>query len=155
MPRWLLPLLALAILAFLLSQFFRPRETETPAQAPVAAQTPAQAAATPAADVAGKFSTDVASVLSNVTQTLTGVTDAASANAALPKLKDASAQLDTLKGMWGQVPDSAKPAIKSALSSAIANAEQLQGKITAIPGVGDIIQAPTKEILDKLKGFLA
>jgi hypothetical protein len=157
-PRWLLPLLALAVLAFLLSQFFRPRETETPAQAPVAAQTPAQtpaqAPATPAADVAAKFSTDVADVVSNVTQTLTGVTDAASANAALPKLKDASSQLDTLKGMWGQVPDAAKPAIKTALSAGITNAEQLVGKVTAIPGVGDIIQPPAKEILDKLKSFL-
>lgn len=155
MPRWLFPLLALAVLAFLLSQFFKPRETETPAQAPVAAQTPAQAAATPAADVAAKFSDGVTGVLSNVTQTLTGVTDAASANAALPKLKDASAQLDNLKGMWGQVPDAAKPAIKTNLSAAISNAEQLEGKVTAIPGVGDIIQAPAKEILDKLKSFLA
>jgi hypothetical protein len=110
---------------------------------------------TSGADVATKFSTDMAGVLSNVTQTLVGVTDAASANAALPKLKGASAQLDTLKGMWAQVPDAAKPAIKTALSTAISNQEKLVGKVAAVPGVGEIIQPPTKEILDKLKSFLA
>lgn len=174
MPRWLLPLIILAVLAFLISQFFKPKEAETPAQAPVAAQTPAaaetpaqtpvaaetpaQAPAAPAAaaaDAAAKFSTGVADVVGNVTQTLTGVTDAASANAALPKLKDASSQLDTLKDLWSQVPDSAKPAIKTALSAAVPQLEQLVTKLAAVPGVGDIIQSPAKELVDKLKAFLA
>ena len=174
MPRWLLPLIIIAVLAFLISQFFKPKEAETPAQAPVAAQTPAaaetpaqtpvaaetpaQAPAAPAAaaaDVAAKFSTGVADVVGDVTQTLTGITDAASANAALPKLKDAGSQLDTLKDLWGQVPDSAKPAIKTALSAAVPQLEQLLAKVAAVPGVGDIVQAPAKELLDKLKAFLA
>ena len=168
MPRWLLPLIVIAVLAFLISQFFKPKETETPAQAPaqtpaaaqtpVAAETPAQAPAAPAAaaaDAAAKFSTGVADVVGNVTQTLTGITDAASANAALPKLKDASSQLDTLKDLWGQVPDSAKPAIKTALSAAVPQLEQLVTKMAAVPGVGDIIQAPAKDLLDKLKAFAA
>ena len=168
MPRWLLPLIVIAVLAFLISQFFKPKEAETPAQAPaetpaaaqtpVAAETPAQAPAAPAAaaaDAAAKFSTGVADVVGNVTQTLTGITDAASANAALPKLKDASSQLDTLKDLWGQVPDSAKPAIKTALSAAVPQLEQLVTKMAAVPGVGDIIQAPAKELLDKLKAFVA
>jgi len=160
MPRWLLPLIVIAVLAFLISQFFKPKETETPAQTPVAAQTPA-AAETPAqapaapADAAAKFSTGVTDVVGNVTQTLTGVTDAASANAALPKLKDASSQLDSLKDLWGQIPDSAKPAIKTALSAAMPQLEQLVTKVAAVPGVGDIIQAPAKELLDKLKAFVA
>jgi hypothetical protein len=174
MPRWLLPLIIIAVLAFLISQFFKPKEAETPAQAPVAAQTPAaaetpaqtpvaaetpaQAPAAPAAaaaDAAAKFSTGVADVVGNVTQTLTGITDAASANAALPKLKDASSQLDTLKDLWSQVPDSAKPAIKAALSAAVPQLEQLVTKVAAVPGVGDIIQSPAKELLEKLKTFLA
>jgi len=154
MPRWLLPLIVIAVLAFLISQFFKPKETETPAQTPVAAETPAQAPAAPA-DAAAKFSTGVTDVVGNVTQTLTGVTDAASANAALPKLKDASSQLDSLKDLWGQIPDSAKPAIKTALSAAMPQLEQLVTKVAAVPGVGDIIQAPAKELLDKLKAFVA
>ena len=178
MPRWLLPLIVIAVLAFLISQFFKPKETETPAQAPaetpaaaqtpaaaetpaqtpVAAETPAQAPAAPAAaagDAAAKFSTGLADLVGNVTQTLTGITDAASANAALPKLKDASSQLDSLKDLWGQVPDSAKPAIKTALGAAVPQLEQLVTKVAAVPGVGDIIQAPAKELLDKLKAFVA
>jgi hypothetical protein len=154
MPRWLLPLIALAVLAFLISQFFKPKQTETPAQAPVAAQTPVQAPTATEADVVGKFSTGVNGVVNNVTQTLTGITDTASANAAVPKLKDASAQLDTLKGLWAQVPDAAKPAIKTVLSSAVSKAEDLLAKASAIPGVGDVIQPTAKDILDKLKGFL-
>ena len=155
MPRWLVPLIIVAALAFLISQFFKPKETQTPAQAPVAAQTPAEAPAAPQADIAGKFSTGVTGVVNDVTETLTGIHDAASANAALPKLQDASTQLDTLKGLWAQVPDAAKPAIKTALGAAVSKAEDLLGKATALPGVGDIIQPVATEILGKLKSFLS
>lgn len=154
LPRWLVPLIIVAALAFLISQFFKPKETETPAQAPVAAQTPAQAPAAPPTDIAAKFSSGVTGVVNDVTDTLTGIHDAGSANAALPKLRDVSTQLDSLKGLWGQVPDAAKPAIKTALSAAVSKAEDLLGKVTAMPGVGDVIQPVATEILEKLKSFL-
>jgi hypothetical protein len=154
LPRWLVPLIIVAALAFLISQFFKPKETETPTQAPVVTQTPAQAPAAPQADIAAKFSTGVTGVVNDVTQTLTGIHDAASANAALPKLRDVSTQLDTLKSWWAQVPDAAKPAIKTALSAAVSPVEDLLGKATAMPGVGDVIQPVATEILGKLKSFL-
>jgi hypothetical protein len=108
-----------------------------------------------ATDVASQVSSGLTTAVNNLTEALTGVHDAASANAALPKLRDVSSQLDTLKGSWAQVPDAAKPAIKTALSSAVPKAEDLLAKVSALPGVGEIIRSVTEEVLNKLKGFLA
>jgi hypothetical protein len=153
LPRWVIPLVILVILAFLAYQFLSRKGTENPAQAPTATAT----------DVASQVGSGLTTAVSNVTEALTGVHDAASANAALPKLRDVSSQLDTLKGLWAQVlkglwaqvPDAAKPAIKTALSSAVPKAEDLLGKVSALPGVGEIIRPVAEEVLNKLKGFLA
>ena len=145
LPRWVIPLVILAILAFLAYQFFSRKGTENPAQAPTAVAT----------DVASQVSSGLTTAVSNVTAALNDVHDAPSANAALPKLRDVSSQLDTLKGLWAQVPDAAKPAIKTALSSAVPKAEDLLGKVSALPGVGEIIRPVAEEVLNKLKSFLA
>jgi len=145
LPRWVIPLVVLAILAFLIYQFLSPKLTENPPQAPTAAAT----------DVASQVSSGLTTAVSTVTEALADVHDAASANAALPKLRDASSQLDTLKGLWAQVPETAKPGIKTALSSAVPKAEDLIGKVSALPGVGEIIRPVAEEVLNKLKSFLA
>lgn len=89
-----------------------------------------------------------------VTESLNGITDAASANAALSRLYIDDDVLDNLKGMWvNQVPDAAKPSIKTALGAGISNVEQLVGKVTAIPGVGNIVAPDAKKVLDKVKSF--
>jgi hypothetical protein len=49
------------------------------------------------------------------------------------------------------MPDAAKPAIKTALTSAM----DLLGKVSALPGVGEIIRPVAEEVLNKLKSFLA
>jgi hypothetical protein len=145
LPRWVIPLVIVAILAFLIYQFLSPKRTENPPQAPTATAT----------DVASQVSRGLTTAVSNVTEALADVHDAASANAALPKLRDASSQLDTLKGLWAQVPDTAKPGIKTALSSAVPKAEDLLAKVSALPGVGEIIRPVAEEFLNKLKSFLA
>ena len=141
LPRWVIPLVILVILAFLAYQFLSRKGTENPAHAPT--------------DVASQVTSGLTTAVNSVTEALTGVHDAASANAALPKLRDVSSRLDTLKGLWAQVPDAAKPAIKTALSSAVPKAEDLLGKVDALPGVGEIIRPVAEEVLNKLKSFLA
>ena len=145
LPRWVIPLVILAILAFVAYQLLSRKGTENPAQAPTAVAT----------DVASQVASGLTTAVNSVTEALTGVHDAASANAALPKLRDVSSRLDTLKGLWAQVPDAAKPAIKTALSSAVPKAEDLLGKVDALPGVGEIIRPVAEEVLNKLKSFLA
>ena len=141
LPRWVIPVVILAILAFLAYQFLSRKGTENPAHAPT--------------DVASQVTSGLTTAVNSVTEALTGVHDAASANAALPKLRDVSSRLDTIKGLWAQVPDAAKPAIKTALSSAVPKAEDLLGKVDALPGVGEIIRPVAEEVLNKLKSFLA
>jgi hypothetical protein len=144
LPRWVVPVIILGILAFLIPQFFKPTRTANPAGSPIATET----------DVPGKLSNGFTTVLNNVMETLTGIHDTSSANAALPKLREAGAQLETLKGLWAQMPDAAKPAIRTMLSSAVSKLEESFGKVTAIPGVGEIVQPISTEIMTKLKSFL-
>jgi hypothetical protein len=108
----------------------------------------------PPPDYAAKFRTYIAEDLKSVTETLTGTTDAASAKAAQSKLLDVEFALDNSKHLWYQVPDAAKPSIKTAISAGIPNVEQLVGKVTAIPGAGDIVGPDAKRVLEELKIFL-
>jgi hypothetical protein len=107
----------------------------------------------PPPDYAAKFRTYIAEDLKSVTETLSGITDAASAKAAQLKLLDVDSALYYSHDLWNQVPDAAKPSIRTELGVGISNVEQLVGKVTAIPGAGDIIGPEAKSVLEKLKSF--
>ncbi len=166
LPGWLVPLAVVVVLALLLFQFLKPRPappaaTEAPAPAATAAETPAATATeTPAAtaaaptDVTGQFTGQLTGVLTGVTQNLSGVHDAASANAAVPQLKDASSKLDALKSLWAQVPDSAKAQVRTAVTPTTTALQEVITKVEAIPGVGDILKPVADDFMSKLKDLL-
>jgi hypothetical protein len=145
LPGWLVPLAVVVVLALLLFQFLKPKPAAAPAETPVAAET----------DQTAQFTTGLNGALNNITQTLNGVHDPASANEALPKLKDASGQLDGLKSIWARLPDSAKTQIKGSVAPSLTAVQELIAKVTAIPGVGDILKPTTDGLAAKLKDLLA
>jgi hypothetical protein len=89
--------------------------------------------------------------LSSLRTTLTGVTDTASAQAALPKLQEATAQIDKVSGMLGQMSDAQRKALTGLVSPFMSTLNQLFDKVLAIPGVAEII----KPTIDTLKAKLA
>jgi Bacterial protein of unknown function (DUF937) len=90
------------------------------------------------------------STLGGVKTTLQNVTDAASAQAALPKLQDASAQLDKLDGLAAQLPAAGKTALAALIAAERPAIDELLNKVLALPGVAAI----AKPAIDQFRGKL-
>ena len=82
---------------------------------------------------------------------MAGITDAASASAALPKLQEATAQIDKVAGMVRQLPADQRQVADGLVASSMATINQLFDKVLAIPGVAEVVR-PT---IDSLKTKLA
>ena len=89
------------------------------------------------------------------TKTLNGVTDAASAEAALPKLNELGASLDKVGGLVEQLPAEGKSALAALVSAALPNLEALIAKVNEIPGAGDVIKPVADSMLEKLRAMTA
>jgi hypothetical protein len=89
--------------------------------------------------------------VANLRNTLGGVTDAASAQAALPKLRDIATQIDQVDGLVGQMTPEQKKLLAGIVSPLMPTLNQLFDKVLAIPGVSEIL----KPTIDLLKAKLA
>jgi hypothetical protein len=97
----------------------------------------------------------VTDTIKNATDALNGVTDAASAQAALPKLNGINDGLTKLGGLVDQLPAEGKTALAALVSAALPNLEALITKVTGIPGVGDVIKPATDALLQNLRAMTA
>jgi hypothetical protein len=89
--------------------------------------------------------------IASLRATLGGITDAASAREALPKLRDAAAQIDKVSGLSGQLSAQQRKALSSLLDPLMPTLNQLFDKVLAVPGVSDEL----KPTIDALKSTLA
>ena len=138
-PWWLIPAAAVAaLLAFVL---LRPTE-------PVVQQgTTAMQTATLGGIDVGKQVTDS---ISGLRTTLAGITDAASAHAALPKLQQTAAQLDKVNDMAGQLPAEQRKLVSGLVTPAMPSLSQLFDKLLAIPGVSDELRPVIETLKTRL-----
>ena len=83
--------------------------------------------------------------------TLGGITDVASAQAALPRLQDATAQIDKVSGMMGQLSDGQRKVLAGLVNPVMSTLNQLFDKVLAIPGAAEVL----KPTIDVLKAKLA
>jgi hypothetical protein len=97
----------------------------------------------------------VTDAFTSATTALNGVTDAASAQAAVPKLNGINDSLTKLGGLVGQLPAEGKTALAALVSGQLANLEALIAKVTALPGVGDLIKPVTDTMLERLRALAA
>jgi hypothetical protein len=141
-PRWLYWLIPAAIVVLLLYLFARP--TEHVVQQGVTA---VQSLTVGGVDL-GKQVTDS---IGSLRTTLGGITDSASAQAALPKLQDVTAQIDKVTGMVGQLSAEQRKVLAGLAGPLMPALNQLFDKVLAIPGVADVL----KPTIDTLKGKLA
>ena len=137
---WLIPLLA--IVAFGIYWYSQPAE-----QVVQQGATPVQNLTVGGLDV-GKQVTDS---ITNLRTTLTNVTDAASAQASLPKLQEVAAQIDKVDGLIGQLSAEQRKLLAGIVSPLIPTLNQLFDKVLAIPGVADVL----KPTIDALKAKVA
>lgn len=148
---WLLGALALLVIGF-----FAWRMLSTPEDI---AQAPSQIEA-PYASMLQKLQgvkvgdVDVgevaASAVENVSSSLQGVKDEATAQAALPKLNEAASQLDRLTGLLDQMSPETRKTVADVFAAIRPTLDQLIDKATAIPGVGAVIKPVADTIRTKL-----
>ena len=81
---------------------------------------------------------------------LPGITDAASAEAALPKLRDVTAQLTEIGNLSAKLSLEGKSTLARLIVSATPAINQMCDKVLAAPGVGGI----AKPAIDELRGKL-
>ena len=89
--------------------------------------------------------------LDGVKATIAGVKDADTAKLALPKLAEATSQLDKVSGLVGAMPAEAKKTIAGVIAPALPELNGQIDKMLALPGVGDV----AKPAVDALRARLA
>jgi hypothetical protein len=151
---WALPLLALGgLLWYLLG---RPAQHEVATQqappptqstAPTQGMAPTQSVMVGGVDIRH----EIGDSLSDVRTSLQGVTDVASATAALPKLEAAKTQIDKVSGLVGRLTPDQRKIVAAVVAPAMPAINQLSEKVLEIPGVGDVL----KPTIDPLKTKLA
>ena len=74
------------------------------------------------------------------------ITDAASAQAAIPKLRDATAQLNEVGNLAAKLTPEGKSALAKLIAAATPTINQMCDKVLATPGVGDIAKPAIDEL---------
>ena len=146
---WVLGAVAAAALAW---WFFGPTRVAEQTKT-----TPVEQTKTTPAQVAGSLSVDGVDLksslktgLDGLKTTLLGISDAASAKAALPPLEKEGKEFDKLRDLTGKLPLDGKNAFAALVAQLRPSIDDLFNKVLAIPGVGDI----AKPVIDGLRAKL-
>src|SRR5262249_28033129 len=85
----------------------------------------------------------------STTETFASITDASSADAALPKLQDLTRKLDGISGAVNALPPDAKAQVTSQFQSLLATLKPKIDQAMAIPGISDRIKPVVDQLLSK------
>jgi hypothetical protein len=116
--KWVLGLVLLSALAWVASQFFGSKPAPEATQAPAAAEAPA-AAADPLVIDGVNIGESIQGILTNLTGTLAGITDAETAAAAVTGLTDADTALGGLQTAVGALSGEGKTALQGLIHAAL------------------------------------
>jgi hypothetical protein len=143
---WALPLLALGgLLWYLLGRPAQQEQATQPLPTPQAT-TPAPSIVVGGVDIKQQLGEG----LSDLRMSLQGVTDAASAKAALPKLEGAGTQIDKVSSLVGQLTPDQRKIVAGLVASAMPTINRLSDEVLEIPGVGEVLRPTFDPIKTKL-----
>ena len=140
---WVIPLLVAGAIAW---WFLGYRGTEVAEQAKTTAEQAVQNLTVGGEDLGSTLQT----TFGNLKTTLQDISDAASAQAALPKLQGAASDFDKVGGLSGQLPAAGKTALAALVTAARPSIEELFKKVLASPGVAPIAKPAIDELRAKL-----
>ena len=141
------PLIALLGLAW---YFLAPRTPQTTAPTATTTTQPATGTAASLTVDGVDLGASVTTAIDGLKTSLEGITDAATAQAALPKLQEATGALEKVNGMAGKLQAEQKSALAALITAALPVINPLIDKVLAIPGVSDI----AKPAIDSLRAQL-
>lgn len=93
----------------------------------------------------------VSGLFSGAADTLSGITDADSATAALPAIGELGTKVDSVTELFQKVPESARGPISDITQKGMGALEPIFNKTMQIPGVGDVIGGSLGPIMEKLQ----
>ena len=151
-PYWLVALVVVGGLAwFALGRQAGERVAELPRPAATQPATGTVGVAPSDLTIGGvNLANQVNSSVGTLRSTLPTITDAASAQAALPKLREATTQLNEVSNLATKLTPEGKSALARLIAAATPTIDQMCDKVLATPGVGDI----AKPTIDELRGKL-
>jgi len=151
-PYWLVALVVFGGLAwFALGRQAGERVAELPRPAATQPATGTVGVAPSDLTIGGvNLANQVNSSVGTLRSILPTITDAASAQAALPKLREATTQLNEVSNLATKLTPEGKSALARLIAAATPTINQMCDKVLATPGVGDI----AKPTIDELRGKL-
>ena len=165
--KWLLPVVVVAVLGWLAMQFLGGKSVEEAGNGLSDSVSEAAGSTGTAVEGALESATDALpdgvnldeitggldGVFSSATDALGGITDVESATAAIPALEEIGGSLGGLSDTIGGLPDAAKGPIASVVGTGIEALQPIIEKVTAIPGVGDLITPVIEPMMEMLQGL--
>ena len=168
--KWLIALVAVVALGWFGMQYMGKKAATDAANVAAAA---AEKAAEKAADAAkssedalkaaqeampegvdlSKISGALEGVFGSTTDALSGITDIDSAKAAIPSIEEAGSKLGGLSDVIARLPDAAKGPVSGMVSTGLAALQPIVDKVSAIPGVGALIEPAIKPMMDTLSAL--
>ena len=149
-PYWLAALIILGGLAW---YGFERQEKQTVAEQPATTRPATGTVGMAPADLtvdgvnlANQFSSSVNTLKS----TLPGITDTASAQAALPKINEATAQLNDISARSAKLSPEARSSLAKIIAAATPSIDQMCDKLLATPGVGPVLKPTIDDLRAKL-----
>lgn len=101
-------------------------------------------------DVTG-FKDELTGVFQSIGDAMTSIKDAATAEAALPKLEELNRKLDTMKTTLQGLPEAGRSALQTFLSEQLEPLQQQATKTLSLPGLSDQIKALINDLVRKLQ----
>jgi hypothetical protein len=142
--RWVLPVLAILIVAGLL-WWWGSRSTLQ--------QTAPVISPSLVTDQVTRLRGQVTDFFGSATDTFTGIKDTASAEAAVPKLRELSTTLDTMRVALNQLPSEARAKLVALVQEQGTKLMSTLDSVIAIPAVGDTIKPFVDELRSKLRAM--
>jgi len=179
--KWLLPLAAVVVLGWLGMKYFGNQAGDAVDAAKGAADTATSAVAGAADSATGaiagaagglsaealekakaampagvnfdEVSGNITDLFGSTTDTLSGITDADSATAAIPALEEVSGKLGGLNDVMSRLPDAAKGPLQSIVSGGLGSLQPIVEKVMGLPGIGSILEPILGPIMETLGGM--
>jgi hypothetical protein len=96
---------------------------------------------------------DLTGIFNSATQSLNGIRDASSANAALPQLTKIGTQIDAIRAFFDRLPAASQAALGEQIGKQFGPLQEQAAKILAMPGASPEVKASLAAITNKLAGL--
>jgi hypothetical protein len=149
--KWVVPIGALALLGLVLWRFVSPAADSVPRRAQAVDATGTAPSAGTAGERVSTIKNEMTSIFKSTTEVMTGIKDSASAEAAIPQLRELSVQIDGVQKMFDDLPAGAKSTVNSFAKTSLATLQPLIDKAMAIPEVDEKLRDIVDPMLLKLK----